>query len=461
MPILAAPLRRLPTLLLGAALALLALVLFGTGKLVAAGGETPVDRDYSLVRAEPAPRVQDLDTADAKSNGCISCHTASDTKTMHKSTAVVLGCTDCHGGNAAVVATDVSDHQAPTYVAARDRAHVLPRYPGAWHFPSSANPKRSYTLLNKEAPEFVRFVNPSDYRVAREACGACHLEVIEAAERSIMASGAMLWGGAAYNNGIAPFKNYIFGEAYTRRGEPAKLTSPMTTDTGKLTPEQVARGALAELYPLPTWHVIPPADVVRVFERGGRTIGSVFPEIGLPSPSGNIQRLEESGRPDIRQSNRGPATGLRVAIPVLNIHKTRLNDPFMWFMGTNDQPGDYRSSGCASCHVVYANDREPRHSLTYAKYGRDGQTATVDPTIANKLEHGALKGGAHGGTDDAHAPGHAPDDSGKGSLGHSGAPADGNHEVVKEKGHPIAHVFTKAITTAQCMNCHMHSRTSS
>ena len=456
MPMLAAPFRRLSALLLGAALALLALVLFGTGKLVAAGGETPVDRDYSLVRAEPAPRTQDLETADAKSNGCISCHTASDTKTMHKSTAVVLGCTDCHGGNASVVATDVSDHQAPSYVAARDRAHVLPRYPGAWHFPSSANPKRSYTLLNKEAPEFVRFVNPSDYRVAREACGACHLEVIEAAERSIMASGAMLWGGAAYNNGIAPFKNYIFGEAYTRRGEPAKLTSPMTTETGKLSQEQVARGALAELYPLPTWHVIPPADVFRVFERGGRTIGSVFPEIGLPSPSGNIQRLEESGRPDIRQSNRGPATGLRVAIPVLNIHKTRLNDPFMWFMGTNDQPGDYRSSGCASCHVVYANDREPRHSLTYAKYGRDGQTATVDPTIANKLEHGALKGGAHGGADDAHAPGHAPDDSGKGSLGHSGAPADGNHEAVKEKGHPIAHVFTKAITTAQCMNCHMH-----
>ena len=43
--------------------------------------------------------------------------------------------------------------------------------------PVSANPKQSYTLLNREAPEFVRFVNPSDYRVARESCGACHLEV--------------------------------------------------------------------------------------------------------------------------------------------------------------------------------------------------------------------------------------------------------------------------------------------
>jgi len=403
---------------------------FGTGHLVAAETEKPVARDYSLVRAAAAPRTQDWDSADAKSAGCVSCHTASDAKTMHKSPAVVLGCTDCHGGNASIVATDVSNHQAPAYVAARDKAHVLPKYPGAWHWPSSANPKRSYTLLNKEAPEFVRFVNPSDYRVVRESCGACHIEVIEAAERSIMATGAMLWGAAAYNNGIAPFKNYIFGEAYTSRGEPAKIVSPLDGADGKLSDKAKARGALAELYPLPTWHVIPPGDVFRVFERGGRTIGTQFPEIGLPSPSGSIQRLEEPGRPDIRQSNRGAGTGLRVAIPVLNIHKTRLNDPFMWFMGTNDQPGDYRHSGCSGCHVVYANDREPRHSLTYAKFGRDGQTATVDPTIANKLEprdHGALKGG------DPHR-----------SL------------AVKEKGHPIEHVFTRAITTAQCMNCHMH-----
>ena len=96
----------------------------------------------------------------------------------------------------------------------------------------------------------------------------------------------------------------------------------------------------------------PPGDVFRVFERGGRNINTQFAEVGLPNAAGAIQRLEEPGRPDIRQSNRGPGTGLRAAIPLLNIHKTRLNDPFTWFLGTNDQPGDYRSSGCASCHVV-------------------------------------------------------------------------------------------------------------
>ena len=32
-----------------------------------------------------------------------------------------------------------------------------------------------------ESPEFIRFVNPSDYRVVEEACGACHMPIIKAA----------------------------------------------------------------------------------------------------------------------------------------------------------------------------------------------------------------------------------------------------------------------------------------
>ncbi|AMK19698.1 MULTISPECIES: LVIVD repeat-containing protein [Sphingobium] len=403
--------------------------------LHASDAEKPVERVYAVT--PPAPMSQTAEQVAAKSDGCYSCHTKTDEPSMHATPAVMLGCVDCHGGDAAVRGDPSHGFDDPAYVAARDKAHVLPRYPESWHYPSSANPKRTYTLLNREAPEFVRFVNPSDYRVAREACGSCHMQTIEAAERSLMASGAMLWGGAAYNNGVVPYKNYIFGEAYTRDGKPAKIVSP-GSPPGTLTAEQKARGALAELYPLPNWQVTPPGDVFRVFERGGRNIATQFPEIGLPNPTGSIQRLEEPGRPDLKQSSRGPGTGLRVAIPVLNLHKTRLNDPYMWFMGTNDQPGDYRHSGCSGCHVVYANDREPRHSLTYAPYGRDGQSATVDPTIASKVQHedsdhGALKG--------AHGKEVKPD-----------------HPIgaVKESGHPIRHAFTRAIPTAQCMNCHMH-----
>ncbi|HPN80715.1 hypothetical protein, partial [Dokdonella sp.] len=53
-----------------------------------------IERDY--VTAPNAPAFQTWDQADEKSRGCISCHTESDRKTMHASSAVVLGCTDCH-----------------------------------------------------------------------------------------------------------------------------------------------------------------------------------------------------------------------------------------------------------------------------------------------------------------------------------------------------------------------------
>ncbi len=401
-------------------LATLALLAGGSATYVLAGDDdVAVERHYA--KTDDVKMGESPEQADAKSAGCISCHTASDAPSMHENVAVTIGCADCHGGDATVTAAKDMDPKGAQYASLRDHAHVLPRYPENWHYPSSANPKESYTLLNREAPEYVRFVNPSDYRVVRESCGACHLPEIQAAERSLMATGAMFFEGASYNNGILPFKGAYdnvlenpalkgvgVGESYTRDGQAAKVVSP-GNPPGTLTEDQKTRGAMAALIPLPTWQVVPPADIFRVFERGGRTIGTEFSEIGLPDPTGSIQKLEEPGRPDIKQSNRGPGTGLRVAIPVLNIHKTRLNDPFMWFMGTNDQPGDYRQSGCAGCHVIYANSREPRESLTYAQFGRDGKSQTVDPTI----------------------------------------PKD-------ESGHPLKHVFTRSIPTAQCMNCHMH-----
>jgi len=367
----------------------------------AAKGEQARDIDYPDY--PPAPARQPASQAQLKSAGCQSCHTDSAASSMHDSPAVVLGCTDCHGGDPAVRKPESVDAGA-AYDEVRDRAHVAPLYPKAWHYPSSANPVRSYTLLNHESPEYIRFVNPSDYRVADLACGACHQAIIDANIRSMMATGAMLWGGAAYNNGILPFKNYLLGEGYTRDGEAARVTGPA------LDPEVAKEhGILPELYPLPTWESVKPGDIFRVFEAGGRNIGNLFPETGLPNFTGQIQRLEEPGKPDTRQSNRGPGTGARIAVPLINIHKTRLNDPFTWFLGTNDQPGDYRSSGCASCHVVYANDRDSRHSGPYARFGRDGESAGVDPTIPKR-----------------------------------------------QPGHPLRHEFTRAIPTSQCMVCHMH-----
>ena len=183
-PLSIAPrMRALATLAVGA---LLFAIPLATHVARASEEEKPVERTYTATPAAPA--FQSWDDAKPKSAGCVSCHTASDRKTMHASEAVVLGCTDCHGGNASVFAPNGERYSADDkgharnwssgYTSAMEQAHVLPLYPDKWK--TSANPERSYTWLLKESLEFVRFVNPGDLRVANEACGACHLPINKA-----------------------------------------------------------------------------------------------------------------------------------------------------------------------------------------------------------------------------------------------------------------------------------------
>jgi hypothetical protein len=142
--------------------------------------------------------------------------------------------------------------------------------------------------------------------------------------------------------------------------------------------------------------------VLRVFERGGRR----RLEVGLPD------KEEEPGKPDKGLSPRGLGTAQRTDPVFLGLQKTRLLDPTLNHLGSNDHPGDYRSSGCSACHVIYANDRDPAHSAGYEQAGNLGRSQTADTSIPKN-----------------------------------------------ESGHPIKHQFTSQIPTSQCMVCHMHPGT--
>ncbi|QDT36412.1 hypothetical protein [Stratiformator vulcanicus] len=337
---------------------------------------------------------QTAQQAHAKSHGCIVCHkNAHDPhKQPHKPLSFHLGCCDCHGG----------DPNAHTIAA----AHVRARLPQAWA--GSANPVRSYTLLNHERPEFVRFVNPGDLRVAHISCGTsgCHERSVLEVRKSMMTHGCMLWGAALYNNGASPSKWSLYGESYSMNGAPQRLqTIPPPT------PEETAyKGILPTLDPLPRYQITQPGNVLRIFERGGR----FKPEVGIP------ERLEEPGRPRQRVSNRGLGTLNRTDPVFIGLAKTRLLDPTLNFLGTNDHPGDYRSSGCTSCHIIYANDRSVVNSGPYARYGNDGTRADAPDDIVQVV--------------DPTIPPH-------------------------ESGHPIEHRFTSGIPSSQCMVCHIHPGT--
>ncbi|HEV8630020.1 MAG TPA: hypothetical protein VGV61_06855, partial [Thermoanaerobaculia bacterium] len=348
----------------------------------------------------PALASQSSEAATAKSRGCLGCHGG--LEPMHASPAVRLGCVDCHGGDATAAAAPGALPDSAEYAAARDRAHVAPRFPDRWWgagaHPSSRNPERSYTLLLEESPELVRFMNPGDLRVAQQVCGPCHQGQVNAVQKSPMTTSAIFWAAAAYANGILPVKGALFGESYGSDGK-ARRIQPAEPPTAAA----LLSGTLPFLLPLPRWEVVQPGEYFRAFERGGILQPSAFPDIGNPNAA------DDPGRPDIRFSNRGRGTGLRISPALINLHKTRLNDPHLSMLGTNDHPGDFRSSGCSGCHVVYANDRDPLHSGPWAAFGHRGFSASDDPTL----------------------------------------PRD-------EPGHPVRHRFTRAIPTSQCMVCHMH-----
>ncbi|PYS91785.1 MAG: hypothetical protein DMF64_11150 [Acidobacteria bacterium] len=250
-------------------------------------------------------------------------------------------------------------------------------------------------LLNLESWEYVRFVNPGDFRVTQKTCGECHSQEVVANETSNMRTGLFLNGAALYNNGGFPFRDSRFGESVSPEGGPERLVSvPLPTQE-----QQLQKGWIPFLDPLPRWEISQPGNILRVFERGDK--GRV--EVGLP------EKEEDPGKPAKGLSARGLGTQQRTDPVYLGIQKTRLLDPTLNHFGTNDHPGDFRSSGCTSCHVIYANDRSRVNSGPYAQYGNLAYSQSGDTTIPRN-----------------------------------------------EPGHPIKHTLTSGIPTSQCMVCHMH-----
>ena len=111
---------------------------------------------------------------------------------MHPQSTVVIGCADCHGGDAAIMAVGAAG--SAEYIAAKRKAHVLPRF--REDAARGGHPKEVYTRWIKESQEYIRFVNPGDLRVAEQTCGSCHAQEVMNVHNSMMSHGAMLWEAA-------------------------------------------------------------------------------------------------------------------------------------------------------------------------------------------------------------------------------------------------------------------------
>ena len=171
--------------------------------------------------------------AGVESASCINCH-----ETQHDPHGSMQAtCVHCHGG----------DGSKET----KEEAHPDAKFPARWP-EGGGNPERPYTLTLEETAEWVRFVNPGDYRVAHETCAPCHAEITDAALKSVMATAGHFWGVATYANGIVSTKRSILGSSYGPDGNAQGILQMIQDPDGTWrapTDEEMAKHSFAPLAP--------------------------------------------------------------------------------------------------------------------------------------------------------------------------------------------------------------------
>ena len=198
----------------------------------------------------------------------------------------------------------------------------------------SANPERAYTALLDESLDFVRFVNPGDLRAAPTACGPCHsergaerLQEHDDARRHALRRRALQQRRAA-RQGRARRRELRARRqaAHAARRFPPP-TPEETRDEGRAARPRARSRAGSWASPATR-------------SASSSAAGAAGSRSACPIP------FEEPGKPDKGLSPRGLGTLNRTDPVILGAQKTRLLDPLLSLLGTNDHPGDYRSSGC-------------------------------------------------------------------------------------------------------------------
>ena len=287
-----------------------------------------------------------------------------------------LTCTGCHGGDA----------DATT----RETAHVA--IPQSWQLGSAqfGRPNLRYywnyvTLYGVEAfpggLEWLRFRQPSDLRVAEQSCGkasGCHQDRVENVKRSVMATEVGLVGVAQTRAGLRRSTIRQLGNAEYKYD----TTTGMTLGQPTLT-------SLA-------------------YVQGGN------------NPVGSMPRLDQ-----FRVENReGFGVQLEQRDLLKEIYDKQCGDCHLGNAGQNNRYADFRSSGCAACHMPYGLDGRSQST--------DQQIAKTEPTYpaayaqisnfdANDLQN--LNGAWLG----------------------------------PERAHPLRHRLSKQMASQRCGACHVGS----
>ncbi len=257
--------------------------------------ETPPPAPAAPEKPEPEKSElakQGQADADRKSTGCVTCHTKTDSPSMHTATTVKLGCIDCHGGKVEVRAPEGVAAGSPSYEAAKKQAHVLPRNTEVWR--TSANPDALLhgDLAGEPGVRPLRQPGRPARRPAHVRPRRLPSHRGRPGREEHDDARPMLWGAALYNNGGVPVKRPLRRELQSRR--PAR--SGVQTVPPPTAEETAKKGVLPFLDPLPRFEMSQPGNILRIFERG-RRVRSRSASPTLNEPPGKPANRPQPPRP--------------------------------------------------------------------------------------------------------------------------------------------------------------------
>lgn len=260
-----------------------------------------------------------------------------------------LLCTTCHGGDPEAETAALAHIPPPPEIGDREfqRTNATAYFnkltlTGVDKFGDYQVDGETYTAL-----DYLQFINPGDLRVVTrgESCGACHESHAECTEKSLLATSAGVLSGALFAIGQPSAVPESVG-LYANTA--SSLAFRAVVDTAF-----VAVGA-------------PFGSVGRMVEF---PVFSVFGDTSPNAIFNNDDYLAAELDDDVN------ADGTVVADSALaNLYHEQVaftcGDCHLGSAGANNRYGDFRSSGCSSCHMPY--------SLS-------GRAGTTDPNV-NKIE---------------------------------------------------------------------------
>lgn len=201
-----------------------------------------------------------------------------------------VSCTTCHGGQDRVCdGTLGGTPEAPTcdgaWVYDEARSHVSPG--GGPAYLKNLSP----AALDRVPPDYLRFINPGDQRVARKTCGLCHQAEVKAQEMALM--------------------RHTAGELAVARWRGGKQPSP-----------------------LPLFAAVDVSDAD-----------------ADPDDACTVATLSRFDPPPIAVASTDPYDAPTVANAVDQLLAKSCVGCHLASFGDNRSPGSFRSSGCTSCHI--------------------------------------------------------------------------------------------------------------